>query len=240
MNISRRKALTVSGALLTGLSMGVQPERLLAEARQQAPPAAPPVPDHLADAAVREMPVLPLKKDGAVQEYSAKDITPITDPVRWRNVKGDAPAIDYDYRNLKVKVSGGGATKRGGLMQFTDLEPLSRHSQTTLLQCGAKDPHGIVKWTGVRFSEFAKMVGVQPSAHYCRFIAADGMWSDEDIRTLMHPQVMLAWLMNDAPMPPKHGAPLRLVIPFRYGVRSVKAITDISFGISIAAPPKVG
>ncbi len=238
MNISRRHALSVSGTVLTGLSLGMTPERLLAEAARQTPQAAPPVPDHLADATVREMPVLPLKKDGSVQEYSAKDITPITDPVRWRNVKGDAPDIEHDYRKLKVKVTGGGITRRAGTMSFADLEHLPRHSQITLLQCGAKDPHGIVKWTGVRFSEFAKMLGVQPGAHYCRFLAADGMWSDEDVRTLMHPQVMLAWMMNDAPIPPKHGAPLRVVIPFRYGVRSVKAITEIGFSITIAAPPK--
>jgi len=47
--------------------------------------------------------------------------------------------------------------------------------------------------------------------------------------TLRHPQVMLAWLMNDEPIPPQHGAPLRLIVPFRYGNRSVKAITGMTF-----------
>ena len=42
-------------------------------------------------------------------------------------------------------------------------------------------------------------------------------------------QVMLAWLMNDEPIPPRHGAPLRVIIPFRYGNRSVKAITEMTF-----------
>ena len=41
---------------------------------------------------------------------------------------------------------------------------------------------------------------------------------------------MLAWLLNDDPIPAKHGAPLRLIIPFRYGARSLKAITEIYFG----------
>jgi sulfoxide reductase catalytic subunit YedY len=47
--------------------------------------------------------------------------------------------------------------------------------------------------------------------------------------TMMHPQVVLAWLLNDEPIPPVNGAPLRLVIPFRYGARSIKAVTSISF-----------
>jgi sulfite oxidase len=49
---------------------------------------------------------------------------------------------------------------------------------------------------------------------------------------------MLAWLMNDAPIPARHGAPLRLIVPFRYGNRSIKAITEIVFGTpSLPMPP---
>jgi sulfoxide reductase catalytic subunit YedY len=54
----------------------------------------------------------------------------------------------------------------------------------------------------------------------------------------MHPQVMLAWLINDAPIPPQNGAPLRLVVPFRYGARSLKAITDIQFTATSFPPPR--
>jgi DMSO/TMAO reductase YedYZ molybdopterin-dependent catalytic subunit len=37
-------------------------------------------------------------------------------------------------------------------------------------------------------------------------------------------------MMNDQPLTPQHGAPIRLVVPFRYGARSIKAITDMSLG----------
>src|SRR6266566_5065916 len=123
MTISRRQALQVSGTTLAGLSLGLGPESLLA----QAPPAQtpPPVPDKLVDSTVR------------------------------------------------------------------NIAPLPRHSYVTLLQCGAVNPHGIVKWTGVRFSDVANLLGVQPFAHYCRLVASDKYWIDEDIKTMMHPQVML-------------------------------------------------
>jgi DMSO/TMAO reductase YedYZ molybdopterin-dependent catalytic subunit len=52
---------------------------------------------------------------------------------------------------------------------------------------------------------------------------------DEDMDTLRHPQVMLAWMMNDQPLSADHGAPLRLVIPFRYGNRSIKGIQEMTF-----------
>jgi DMSO/TMAO reductase YedYZ molybdopterin-dependent catalytic subunit len=74
--------------------------------------------------------------------------------------------------------------------------------------------------------------------HYVRFAGADGAYVDEDITTLRHRQVMLAWMMNDEPISPDHGAPLRLIIPFRYGRRSLKAITDIVFATpALPTPP---
>jgi DMSO/TMAO reductase YedYZ molybdopterin-dependent catalytic subunit len=88
----------------------------------------------------------------------------------------------------------------------------------------------------VRFSDFAESIGGQDFAYYARFVGSDGYYIDEDVRTLMHPQVMLAWLLNDEPLPPQHGAPLRLVIPFRYGARSMKAITDIELSATSFTP----
>ena len=223
MRISRREALSVSGTLLTGLAVGLKPE--LAHAR-----GAP----QLVDTPAREWPDLSLLPDGSAPEHSPGEVGTISDPVKWR---GGAPQINPDYRQLNVKVMAGGTASRSGALTFADLERLPRRSHTFLMQCGAPNPRGIVKWTGVRFSDVATMLGVQSSAHYCRFVAADALWSDEDMTTLRHPQVMLAWMLNDEPLPPKHGAPLRLVIPFRYGIRSVKAITEIAFSITQAAPP---
>jgi DMSO/TMAO reductase YedYZ molybdopterin-dependent catalytic subunit len=119
-----------------------------------------------------------------------------------------------------------------------DLEKLPRHSYVVLLQCGAPKPTGIVKWTGVRFSDFAQALGMQPIAYYCRFVGSDAYFVEEDMKTLMHPQVMLAWLVNDQPIPPEHGAPLRLIIPFRYGARSLKAITEMQFTATLFASPR--
>jgi DMSO/TMAO reductase YedYZ molybdopterin-dependent catalytic subunit len=38
-------------------------------------------------------------------------------------------------------------------------------------------------------------------------------------------------------MSPDHGAPLRLIIPFRYGNRSIKAITSMMFATPGLPPP---
>ena len=71
--------------------------------------------------------------------------------------------------------------------------------------------------------------------------AYDGRYADASVEALRHPQVMLAWMMNDEPIPPRHGAPLRVIVPFRYGARSIKAITEITFSTpSLPAPPRAG
>jgi DMSO/TMAO reductase YedYZ molybdopterin-dependent catalytic subunit len=199
-----------------------------------AQPAASPGPDSLVDTKLRTISPLPLNADGSAVEHSESEIG-MLDGVLWKT-KG-TPDIEFDFQKMKVKVDVRGTANLSGTLRAGDLEKLPRHSQITLLQCGARKPTGIVKWTGVRFSDVARMLGAQPFAAYGRFVGSDGYVIDEDMTTLTHPQVMLAWMMNDQPLPPEHGAPMRLVVPFRYGARSLKAITEIGLTATSFPPP---
>jgi DMSO/TMAO reductase YedYZ molybdopterin-dependent catalytic subunit len=240
MSMTRRKAITVSGATLAGLSLGT----LAAEALQApaAPQPQPPWPDSLVERPLRAgFPApLPLNPDGSAPEHPESAAGAITDPLMWRTPNRQAPEIEFDYRRMAIKVDTRGLGRLAGTLRFSDLEKLPQLSKTYLLQCGAANPRGMVKWTGVRFSDFADMLGLVPGTHYCRLIASDRHYVDEPMEVLRRPQVMLAWLMNDAAIPPRHGAPLRLIIPFRYGNRSVKAITEMLFatpGLPAAPAP---
>ena len=239
MAISRRKAIAVSGSTLAGLSLGVvKPGALLAQpARQQD------WPDQLVERPMRNgFPApLPLNPDGSAPTHPESEAGPITDPLMWRTSDRQAPEIEFDYRQMAIRVDTRGMARLGGTLRFSDLEPLPRVSNTFLLQCGAPNPRGVVKWTGVRFSDFADMLGLLPEVHFCRITGSDGRYADDSVETLRHPQVMLAWMMNDEPIPSRHGAPLRVIVPFRYGARSIKAITEITFGTpSLPAPPRAG
>ena len=229
MPISRREALSLSGSTLAGLSFtGLLP----ADVQAQTQNPAEPWPDRLVERPQRQgFPApLPLNADGSAPEHPASAAGPISDPLMWRTANRQAPEIEFDYRKMAIKVDTRGLAKLGGTLHFADLERLPRVTHTFLLQCGAPNPKGIVKWTGVQFSAFADLLGLVPGAHYCRFISSDRHYVDEAVSTLRHPQVMLAWMMNDEAIPARHGAPLRLIIPFRYGNRSIKAITEIVFG----------
>ena len=241
MALSRRQAVGVSGAALASLALGLPGGLTVAQAQAAAvaaPPAAP-TPDHLVPATLRTLAPLPLEADGSAKVYTAADITPITGPAMWRYTKGTAPDGETDYKKLAIKITAGGMTTLSGTMTYNDVAKLPSFSQTVLLQCGAANPHGVVKWTGVRFSDVTKMLGVQPLAQYCRFIARDGYYTDEDLETATHPQVMLAWMMNDQPLPVENGAPVRVVMPFRYGARSIKAVTEIAFASPTISNPQL-
>jgi DMSO/TMAO reductase YedYZ molybdopterin-dependent catalytic subunit len=230
MKFSRREVVQSSATAIAALSIAAI--RVSPGEAQQATTA--PQPDNLVETPLRKISPLPLNLDGSAIEHSETEIGKL-DGVLWKG-RG-TPDIEFDFQKMKVKVDARGTANLSGTLRASDLEKLPRHSQITLLQCGAAKPTGIVKWTGVRFSEVAKLLGAQGFAAYGRFAGSDGYVIDEDVKTLMHPQVMLAWLMNDQPLPPEHGAPMRLVVPFRYGARSLKAITEIQFTATSFPPP---
>jgi DMSO/TMAO reductase YedYZ molybdopterin-dependent catalytic subunit len=240
MSLTRRDAICASlkgaGAALAGLSVGVLNRENVSAQTQ----TAAPWPDQLVERPLREgFPApLPLNPDGSAPEHAASEAGPITDPLMWRTPNRQAPEIEYDYQKIAIKVDTRGLAKLAGTLHYSDLEKLPRVSKTFLLQCGAANPRGIVTWTGVRFTDFADMLGLVAGAHYCRLVASDRHYVDEAVATLRHPQVMLVWLMNGQPIPPRHGAPLRLIVPFRYGNRSVKAITEMVFATpGLPMPP---
>ena len=50
-----------------------------------------------------------------------------------------------------------------------------------------------------------------------------------DIESAMHPQTLLAYELNGQPISAPHGAPVRLIIPVKYGVKNLKRIGRIFF-----------
>ncbi|MBI4477922.1 MAG: hypothetical protein HY654_12160, partial [Acidobacteria bacterium] len=181
MTLSRRDALCLSGSTLAGLSLGVLAgEDALAQA---APPQQEPWPDQLVERPLRKgFPApLPLNPDGSAPEHAPSEAGAITDPLMWRTPNRQAPEIEFDYGKLAIKVDTRGLGKLGGTMHFSDLERLPRVTHTFLMQCGAPNPRGIVTWTGVRFADFADMLGLVTGVHYCRLIASDRHYVDEAV-----------------------------------------------------------
>src|SRR6476620_4721722 len=95
---------------------------------------------------------------------------------------------------------------------------------------------GTAEWTGTPLAPLLEEAGVSPGAVDVVFTAADHgverAVEQDYARGLpfaeaMRPETLLVWAMNGAPLPPQHGAPLRLVVPGWYGMAQVKWLTGI-------------
>ena len=88
----------------------------------------------------------------------------------------------------------------------------------------------IVTWGGTAFSNFAAMYPDEAEAPIVDLETPDGnYYVSLDRDSMMHPQTLLAWELNGEPLTQRHGAPLRLVTPLKYGIKQIKRIGTISF-----------
>jgi DMSO/TMAO reductase YedYZ molybdopterin-dependent catalytic subunit len=88
----------------------------------------------------------------------------------------------------------------------------------------------VAAWDGVRLAEVARLAGVDPRARYVEFRSfEEGYFSSWDVESALHPQTILAYGMNGAPLGREHGAPLRLYSAVKLGYKMVKYLTEVSF-----------
>ena len=84
-------------------------------------------------------------------------------------------------------------------------------------------------WKGVRLSELANRAKVKGSAHHVIFEAAHGYTANVPLDEALRPNVMIAHRLDGRPLPRKHGAPVRNVVPDLYFWKSAKWLTGIRF-----------
>jgi len=90
----------------------------------------------------------------------------------------------------------------------------------------------IQHWGGVRFIDFIKQYKLddQTDLAYVGMETPDGKYQvGLDMESALHPQTILAYEMNEEPLQSIHGAPLRLIIPVKYGIKNLKCIGKIAF-----------
>ncbi|MEO6818527.1 MAG: molybdopterin-dependent oxidoreductase [Ginsengibacter sp.] len=90
----------------------------------------------------------------------------------------------------------------------------------------------ISHWGGVKFSDFIKAYHLEKQANenYIGLVTPDGeYYVGVDMESAMQAQTLLCYEMNGAPLPLNQGYPLRLMIPVKYGIKSLKRIGELSF-----------
>jgi DMSO/TMAO reductase YedYZ molybdopterin-dependent catalytic subunit len=90
----------------------------------------------------------------------------------------------------------------------------------------------VCHWSGAPFSDFAKKY-LPPGQKIAKYVymatAGEDYYVGLDAKSALHPQTLLAYEQNGQPLENAHGAPLRLAIPVKYGIKNIKRIGMISF-----------
>ncbi len=123
----------------------------------------------------------------------------------------------------------GGLVARPGRFSLDDLQRMPRTDVRVRHYC-VEGWSAVASWHGVRVADLAAAVGADPRAGYVEFRSFDaGYWSSWDRASALHPQSILAYGMNGAPLGPAHGAPLRLYAAVKLGYKMVKYLTAVNF-----------
>jgi len=85
------------------------------------------------------------------------------------------------------------------------------------------------KWEGVTFKTIFGMVKPKPNAHYVTVVADGDYTTSLPLENLIDNDVLLAYRLNDKPLEPEHGGPLRLVVPKKYAYKSAKWVRKLRF-----------
>jgi DMSO/TMAO reductase YedYZ molybdopterin-dependent catalytic subunit len=175
-------------------------------------------------------------RDALAPEYGPSDISPGFKPNG--SVDPDDPdyvqARDEHFVNWKLDVSG--LVDRPMQLSLVDLRAMPARAQITRHDC-VEGWSCIGKWKGALLGPILSPVGLKPAARLIAFYCADTLeqtldgtgqyYETIDLVDAFHPQTILAYDMNDAPLPVAHGAPLRLRVERQLGYKMAKYVMRI-------------
>ncbi|MGI9071845.1 MAG: molybdopterin-dependent oxidoreductase [Bryobacteraceae bacterium] len=165
--------------------------------------------------------------------YSPSHMAPVFPAARIQKmrVNGDL-GLDDDFDAKTWRLAVNGLTGPGRLRPLTlaDIRALPKAEHTTQLKC-IEGWSVVTHWAGARFSDFtAKFAPESAHALYVGMQTPDEEYFvGLDMPSALHPQTLLCYEMNGAPLSMEHGAPLRLFTPVKYGIKSIKRVGTIIY-----------
>jgi len=173
-----------------------------------------------------------LPEQALAPEYTAADISSF--PATGTTNPGDPSLRTYSkeyeafqqtaFTHWKLPIEG--KVERPGAFTLSELKAMPSRTQITRHLC-EEGWSAIAEWTGVPLSIVLQQAGVLPAARFVNFYAYDGYMESIDMLDAMHPQTILAYVMNGRELPLQHGAPVRLRVERQVGYKSVKYLQRI-------------
>jgi DMSO/TMAO reductase YedYZ molybdopterin-dependent catalytic subunit len=174
--------------------------------------------------------------DALAPEFTMADIR------QGQKPNGTINPSDADYQTLASagfsdwRLEVVGAVERPLRLSLADLQAMPARSQITRHDC-VEGWSCIAKWTGVQLSRVLDQARPTHDARFVVFHCMDTIerslsglvkyYESIDLRDAVHPQTILAYGLNDAPLPVANGAPLRVRVERQLGYKMAKYLHKI-------------
>jgi sulfoxide reductase catalytic subunit YedY len=198
----------------------------------------------------------------AEKQTSYEDITTYNNFYEFGTGKEDPSRNATRFRTTPWSVTIDGLVRRPATYDLADLlAGIGTEERVYRMRC-VEAWSMVIPWQGVPLREIIRKVEPTPTARYVAFTTlldpeqmpgqrrpvlewpyVEGLRMDE----AMHPLTILATGIYDRPLLGQNGAPIRLVVPWKYGFKGIKSIVRISFvdrepptSWNISAPDEYG
>jgi sulfoxide reductase catalytic subunit YedY len=175
---------------------------------------------------------------------SYEEITSYNNYYEFGTDKEDPKANSGHFRPRPWSVRIDGLCKKPGDYGLEDLlKPHAIEDRVYRLRC-VEAWSMVIPWQGIPLAAMLSRFEPQPSAKFVAFTTVlrpnempgqrratlpwpyiEGLRMDE----AMHPLTLMATGLYGKPLPNQNGAPLRLIVPWKYGFKGIKSIVRISF-----------
>jgi sulfoxide reductase catalytic subunit YedY len=183
------------------------------------------------------------RAQGVLEPNSLEDITTYNNYYEFGTGKNDPARNAHQLTTQPWAIEIDGMVDNPGTWSFDRIvEGMTIEERIYRLRC-VEAWSMVVPWNGFELADLLDRVGVQDGARYVAFETAlrpdempgvrvpvldwpyrEGLRLDE----AMHPLTILATGLYGEPMPNQNGAPIRLVVPWKYGFKSIKSIVRIT------------
>ena len=173
------------------------------------------------------------------QEYTEADLS----PVFKANGSVDPRTPEYlallreGFANYRLAI--GGLVRNPQSLSLAQLRAMPARTQITRHDC-VEGWSCIGKWKGVPIRHLLELAQPRAEARFLVFRCADSLDGDAaryyesvDLREARHPQSILAYDMNDAPLTVPHGAPLRARLERKLGYKHAKYVVGLDLVASL-------
>jgi DMSO/TMAO reductase YedYZ molybdopterin-dependent catalytic subunit len=170
-------------------------------------------------------------REALAEEFPESAISPVFRPNGTTHPQGaDYLALAGNgFRDYRLVVDG--LVEHRLSLSLDDIRALPSRTQVTRHDC-VEGWSVIGKWQGARFGALLDRANPLPAARYAMIWCADALNGEQyyesiDMLDAHHPQTLLAYALNDHPVPIANGAPVRMRIERQLGYKMAKYVMRI-------------